>query len=272
MFNFSLEYVGLFKKPEKFVQIISSPWILFYVSGLKYMKEYLPDGRLIRTSGSDEKPYFDIKPPGTKVDFEFGKGRENWVLTMENISVRPSSDGKFSEIKEGSKWIRMPFKVEVTAERVEGWQMELRRIKESWSNPTPLNSLRAKLGVANILRFMLDRQPDNLGFSPEEKLKRLIDEDTTFSKSIQELSDECGMSKDHLRILFQNRYQVNPIIYRNQKRGTDILELIANSSLSLKEIASRLGFKHVSHFCIEHKKRYGITPLEGIRKFRNSRS
>jgi transcriptional regulator GlxA family with amidase domain len=51
-----------------------------------------------------------------------------------------------------------------------------------------------------------------------------------------------------------------------------MMELIANSSLSVKEIAFRTGFRNVSHFCMEHRKRYGITPLEGIRKFRTGRT
>jgi len=271
MLDFLIAHVGVYGKAERFMQIVQCPWISFYVSGLKYSRDYLPDGRLIRNAGSDEKPCFAVKIPGMKIDFEFGDGRENWVMMLENVPIRSSSDGKSAEIKEGSEWLRIPFYVEVPDERVEGWRMEMRRIQDAWLSPTPLNSFRARLGITNILRFMVDRLPDTLGFSPEEKLKRLIDEDSTFSRSIQELSRSCGMSPDHMRVLFQKRFHISPLAYRNQKRGTYMMELIANSPLSVKEISCRTGFRHVSHFCMEHRKLYGITPLEGIRKFRNSR-
>ncbi|HCE43287.1 MAG TPA: hypothetical protein DET40_07045 [Lentisphaeria bacterium] len=271
MLNFSLAHVGVYRKPEKFKQTVQCPWISFYVSGLKYSRDYLPDGRLLRESGTDANPYFAVGFPGMKIDFEFGKNRENWVLMLKDVAIRYSSDGKSAEIKEGSEWLRLPFYVEIPGERVEGWQMEIRRIQEAWLNPTPLNSFRARLGILNILRFMIDRHPDTLGFSPEEKLKRLIDEDSTFSRSVQDMSRSCGMSPDHMRVLFQKKFHIAPLAYRNQKRGTYMMELIANSSLSVKEISFRAGFRHVSHFCMEHRKLYGITPLEGIRKFRNTR-
>ena len=271
MLNFSIAHVGVYHKAEKFIQTVQCPWISFYVRGLKYSREYLPDGRLIRDAGPDEKPCFGVKFPGMKIDFEHKDDRENWVLMLKDVLIRSSSDGKYAEIKEGSEWLRIPFYVEVPGERVEGWQMEIRRIQEAWLNPTPLNSFRARLGIMNILRFMIDGHPDSLGSSPEEKLKRLIDEDSTFSRSIQELSRSCGMTPDHMRVLFQKRFHISPLAYRNQKRGTYMMELIANSSLSVKEISYRTGFRHVSHFCMEHRKLYGITPLEGIRKFRNSR-
>jgi len=271
MLNFLIAHVGVYDKAEKFIQTVQCPWISFYVSGLKYRRDYLPDGRLIREAGPDEKPCFAIGFQGMKADFKFGDGRENWVLMLKDVLIRSSSDGKYAEIKEGSEWLRIPFYVEVPDERVEGWQMEIRRIQEAWLNPTPLNSFRARLGIMNILRFMIDGHPDSLGSSPEEKLKRLIDEDSTFSRSIQELSRSCGMTPDHMRVLFQKRFHISPLAYRNQKRGTYMMELIANSPLSVKEISYRTGFRHVSHFCMEHRKLYGITPLEGIRKFRNIR-
>ncbi|MFA6291938.1 MAG: AraC family transcriptional regulator [Victivallales bacterium] len=271
MLNILIAHLGVYKEPEKFIQTVRCPWISFYVSGLKYSRDYLPDGRLIRDAGPGEKPCFSVKSPGMKVDFEFLEGRENWVIMLKDVSIRSSSDGKTAEIFTGAEWVQIPYYVEIPEERVEGWQMEMRRIKESCLNPTPLNSFRVQLGVMNILRFMIDRNSDTLGFTPEEKLKRLIDEDFAFSKSINEMSRSCSLSSDHLRVLFQKRFQISPLAYRNQKRSAYMMELIANSSLSVKEISSRTGFRHASHFCMECRKHFGMTPLEGIRKFRNCR-
>jgi AraC-like DNA-binding protein len=48
------------------------------------------------------------------------------------------------------------------------------------------------------------------------------------------------------------------------------MELISNSSLSIKEIAEKTGFEHSSHLCMEFKKHFGITPGNGVKKFRYS--
>ena len=271
MLDFSIAHVGVYRNPEKNVQTVRCPWIIFYVRGLKYSRDYFSNGSLIRESGPDEKPRFAIRFPGMKIDYEFGGGREIWVLVLNDVQIRPSSDRKSAEIKKGAEWLRIPLYVEVPGERVEGWQEEMRRIQEAWLNPTSLNTFRAQLGITNILRFMIDRRPDTLGFSQEEKLKRLIDEDSQFSSSLQKMSRSCGMSPDHLRVLFHKRFHISPIAYRNQKRAIYMMELIANSSLSVKEISCRAGFMHVSHFCMEYRKHYGITPMEGIRKFRTGR-
>lgn len=270
MLDFSLVHVGVYRNPEKLLQTVQCPCISFYVSGLKYCRDYFPDGKLLRKAGSSEKPCFTINFPGMKKDFEFGNRRENWVMMLENVSIRCSSDANFAEIRNGGEWLRILSHIEIPAERVEGWQMEMRRIQDAWLSPTPLNSFRARLGVMNILRFMIDRHPDTLGYSPEEKLKHMLDEDSNSSKSIEELSSSCGMSTDHLRLLFQRRFSISPLAYRKQRRSTYMMELVANSSLSVKEIASISGFRHVSHFCMEFKKIFGISPNSGIRRFRYS--
>ncbi len=268
MLDFSILHVGVYREPEKHTQTVNCPWISFYVGGIKYFRNYLPDGRLLREGTTSEKPYFSIGIPGFRCEFEFGKNRENWVIMLKDVSLRLASDAKCAEVNSWNQWIRIPLFVQVQEEWVEGWQMEMRRIHDAWMHPTPLNSFRARLGVMNILRFMIDGHPDSLGSTPEEKLKSLMDGDIAFSRSLHDMSRSCGICQDHLRVLFRRRFKMSPLEYRIHKRNAAMMELVANSALSVKEISERTGFSHVSHFCMEFKKKYGITPLEGIRKFR----
>ncbi|OGV51351.1 MAG: hypothetical protein A2017_20275 [Lentisphaerae bacterium GWF2_44_16] len=269
MLNFSITHIGIYRKAEKFIQTVSCPWITFYVGGCKYLKVHLPDGKLLREENSGTGAYLGIRLPGMKIDFEMGKKRENWVIMLKDMPLAYSQNKLNAEFMNGTESIFLPFFVNVPFERVAGWQMELKRIQEAYLNPTPKNSLRARLGVMNILRFMIDETADTLAYSPVEKLKNLIDEDRNFSRSILELSKSCSCSADHLRGLFQERYQINPLAYRNQRRKAFIMELIANSNLSVKEIAVRSGFKYLSHFCLAFQKEYCISPKEGIRRFRH---
>jgi len=268
MFNFSVTHIGEYTRPEKYRQTVNSIWITFYVRGVKFSNLYDQHGKLITREDPETKPYFGLRVPGMKTDFEMGPERLNWVIMLENITMTYSDLNSCIEIRSGNEQISLPLSVPVQDEQVDGWQMELKRMHDAFKNPTPKNLLRVNLGVMNIFRYMIDQHPDLIGESPEEKLKHFIDKDMTFSKSISDFSRKCGVSKDHLRILFHKRFNINPIDYRKQKRISCIMELIANSNLSVKEISIKAGFKYVSHFCMEFQKKYGITPKEGIRKFR----
>jgi AraC-like DNA-binding protein len=175
------------------------------------------------------------------------------------------------EIRNGKDWITLPLALEIPEESIPGWQNEMKMIQTRLNDPLPSNSFLAKLGVLKIIRTMLEQTPQNhLGENPAGKLKRLIDEDTKFKKTISELSEKCGYCRDHLRIIFQKEFKISPNAYRNQKRLAKVMELISNSSLSIKEIAEKTGFDHSSHLCMEFKKHFGITPGKGVKKFRYS--
>jgi len=267
MLDFSITHVGVYRKTEKYVQTVHGTWFSFYISGLKYSRTYLPDGRLLREDDSKSDPNLSIRLPGMKIDFEHGAKRENWVVMLKDFPIRYSADMSCAEINLGS-WLSVPFQTQLPRERVPGWQIEFKKLQGFFEEPTPLNTCKAKLSVMNILRFMIEQKMDSIGESPEERLKHLIDSDSSFSASIAELSRSCNVSADHLRLLFYKRYRINPQEYRKQRRNAHIMEMIANSTLPLKEIAAGTGFKHISHFCAEFKRQFGISPKEGIRRFR----
>lgn len=272
MLDFSITHVGAYRHPEKYVQTVTGVWIVLYVSGVKYARRYLPDGRLIKEDKPGSAPYFSLALPGMKTDFEFTDKRENWVVMLKDFPVRESQDPSCAEIDFGGSWLRIPYFTDVGREFLPVWQREMMELQMAFKTPTPLSVCKAKLCVMGMLRFMLGGLAETGGGSPEETLKRLIDEDVSFSKGISELGAGCNVSPDHLRMLFQRRYQINPLAYRIQRRNAFIMELMANSALSIKEIAARTGFKHVSHFCVEFQRQFGVTPKEGLRRFRYLRN
>lgn len=269
MINFTISHIGVYTKPEKSTQRIYCPWISFNVSGLKYNSLYHSDGRLISEEKLGSPPFFRVCLPGMTSKFEYTKGRENWVIMFRDIPLRYSDVSDTIEIRDGRDWIPIPLSTNVPEEMVPGWQSELKRIQTSFYDPVPRNRLIAKLGILNIIRYMIDESPINtIGESPAEKLKRLIDEDNSFSKSLSELSEACSYSRDHLRILFQKRYQINPGQYRNEKRMAIVMDYISNSILSVKEITEKTGFEYPSHLSIAFRKTYNMTPGEAIRRYR----
>jgi len=269
MIDFSITSVGCYTDKEKHVQEIHTPWICFQVGGLTYSRLYHPNGLLIENR-VDDAPFFRIALPGMKTEFEYGIERENWVIMFSDIPIRYSESSiHHLEIKDDNEWIQFPNSINLEKGTVGKWQIEFRRIQQLFRNPIPKNKLQAKLEVLNIFNFLLNQvSQTSLGESPAGKLKRLIDEDMTFKKTLSEFSEKCSYSSDHIRILFQKEFHITPNEYRHQRRMSQAMEYISNSSLNIKEIAAKTGFEHTSHICVAFRKTYGITPGQGIKLFR----
>lgn len=271
MIDFTINNISSYTEKEKHIQVVHTPFVMFQVKGLVYSRLYHPNGLLIKNRQNDS-PFLQIVLPGMKTDFEYSKERENWVIMLRDIPIRYSSSSiHHLEIKDKDDWIQFPFTINLEKEMVGKWQIEFQKIQQLFRNPIPINRLHAKLEVLNIFNFILNQESKtSLGESPAGKLKRLIDEDIKFEKNLSELSHRCYFTPDHLRILFQNEFQITPNEYRTQKRMTLLMEYISSTSLNVKEIAAKTGFEHTSHLCMAFKKTYNVTPGEAIKLFRYS--
>lgn len=268
MIDFTINNIGHYSRAEKHKQVVHCPWLGFNVSGLKYTKLYHPDGSLIGEQQGDH-PFFRFGLPGMRTKFEYGEDRENWVIMFDSIPVRYSAtSNQMVELKDGNEWIQIPCIKEVPPETLPRWQTEMRRMRELLLNPLPKNRFKAKLIILSMLDFILSDTLGSANETPAGKLKRLIDEDNEFEKSISQHSEECSYSRDHLRIQFQKEYQISPQEYRMQKRLACVMDYISNSVLTVNEIAIETGFEHTSHLCKMFKQHFGKTPGEAIKQFR----
>lgn len=234
------------------------------ISGVVYRKIY---GVELHNPG----PMFVIGIKGAPYETHFAENRKNWHIILDDLNIRLSGDSPGNaEIMVNNKIILLPLLSPVPEEQVYGWQNELHTIKSAMSNPVPENYLRAELGVANIFRFLLDRNIGNTSQSPASKLKGAIDADTRFTKSLEAMSVACGYSSDHLRILFYSQYQISPRDYRDRKRIDAAMGLMTNSTMTIKEISWYLGFKKESAFSTMFKRLTGTQPKIVIKKLRNT--
>ena len=107
------------------------------------------------------------------------------------------------------------------------------------------------------------KQPDLN--DPVADFKQKIELDATWKYTLEELSGQMKYNRDYLRREFQRRYQISPHEYRTKKRLQDIVNLLSNTSLSIKEIAFQLGMKNASYLNIFLKQHFNATPKQ-IRK------
>lgn len=80
--------------------------------------------------------------------------------------------------------------------------------------------------------------------------------------SVQSLAAQCGCSPDHLSKLFARHHGGQPLKARIlQLRLERAAQLLADTPLSVKEVAWASGFAGASHFIDSFRQRYGTTPL-----------
>lgn len=259
--NLHVHHIIVCRYAQETGYTVPCPTITFTFSGLEYLE--IQDLRL--NAGATG---LSLSPQGVPIQFKFNERRENYAILFDSEDVRPGAGAGQAEIRHDGEWLSVPLFVPIDAGRLDGWRLELERMRTAFLMPTAKNRLRAELGVLNMLRHMVDENIATHGVSPAERLKNLIDADSTESRSVDALSSECGYSPDHLRILFTKEFGATPKQYRIRRRMAEAMEWIAGSRLSTKEIAGRLGFSQVSHFSAAFKAVHGKSPREAIRQFR----
>jgi AraC-like DNA-binding protein len=207
---------------------------------------------------------------GLPIHFRFNEQRENYAILFDSDDVRRSATADRVTIRDKNEWFSIPAFVPIDIGLLEGWRLELERIRTAFLTPTAKNCLRAKMGVLNMIRLLMDETTPTGSLSPEERLRNLIDADPSESRSLDELCAECGYSPDHLRILFVKAFGATPKQYRIRHRMAEAMGWITGSRLSTKEIAARLGFAQASHFSASFKAAHGMQPREAIRRFRGT--
>ncbi len=211
-----------------------------------------------------------LTPQGLPIHFRYNARRENYAVLFDSGDVRPGAVPDRVDLRHAGEWLSVPAFVPVDAGRLDGWRLELERIRTAFLMPTAKNRLRAELGVLNLIRLLVDEPTAAAGLSPAEQLKNLIDADSAGRHTTDELCAACRYSPDHLRLLFTKEFGVTPKQYRMRRRMAEAMEWIAGSRLSAKEIAGRLGFSQTSHFSAAFKAAHGLPPREAVRRFRRT--
>ena len=260
--DFKVTHVGVYRQAQHLKEIRHYTALVFMVGGADV---YVEDG----VDRVGMVPLFILARQGGIVDMLMNSHRENWVIMLEGPSFHPTASPGTLEVRGGKQAFQMPGFVPVPRELVPGWQNEFELMRLAWLEPTPRNLFRIESGVMNVLRHMADSQVVPERETPAAKLKRLIDGDQGFERSTAELSRQCGYSDDHLRLLFEREFNMPPGQYRARRRLSRAMELMAGSSLGVKEISARLGFGQLPAFSNWFKRAAGATPSEAIAKWRS---
>lgn len=259
--NFTVRRVGIYHTPQRGTHFLPTSLISLNVRGLLHY----------RCPGFDRaRPgaFLLLGHAGMRVDFAYGSERENWVILLDDGDVKPSGRSGFVQVQSEGLSVELPILTPLAPEQLPGWRMEFETLHRASLEPIPRNALRLRAGVMNIIRHLLDTMAPPAGTDPASRLRRLMDEDAGFTSSLAAMSRQCGFSSDHLRRLFEQRFHMLPVEYRNRRRMARAMELISTSTLSLKEIAAATSFAHASHFSLMFRKTFGMTARAAVAAFR----
>ena len=93
-------------------------------------------------------------------------------------------------------------------------------------------------------------------------IRRYIDLHFKESLTLEQLADEGHMNKYYLSHAFKREYGISPINYMISLRIRESKYLLAETDLSMSQIAQLLGFSSLSYFSQVFRKTQGLSPME----------
>lgn len=93
-------------------------------------------------------------------------------------------------------------------------------------------------------------------------IRRYIDLHFKEPLTLELLAQEGHMNKYYLSHAFKREYGVSPINYMISRRTEESKYLLAETDLSLSQIAQLLGFSSLSYFSQVFRKTQGVSPME----------
>lgn len=89
-----------------------------------------------------------------------------------------------------------------------------------------------------------------------------IDENIDKDLSLQKVATYFKLSKNYFSLLFKKEMKICFSKFLIQTRINKAKKLLRTSSMSVKEISRKVGYKYVSSFEHDFKKKTRLTPLE----------
>jgi AraC-like DNA-binding protein len=137
--------------------------------------------------------------------------------------------------------------------------------------------------AGHLARRLLANADDVVGdqrrrdaFQRIQPILKLIEDDYTRPLSLDEMAGTAHLSRSHCCALFQLALGTTPIAYRNNRRLMEGQRLLRNTTLTVREIAYRVGFRSVQEFDRLFRREVGMPPRAFRQQFdealRNIRS
>ena len=141
-----------------------------------------------------------------------------------------------------------PYQGEIARMYLEAKVMELLAMQLTQLAESNLNRVKPTLKSQNIDRIYQARD--------------ILTNRLEYPPSVTELARQVNISESTLRRGFRELFDTTVISYLTQKRLEQAKRLLREGKLTISEIASLVGYSHLSYFAAAFKRQFGITPRE----------
>jgi AraC-like DNA-binding protein len=84
--------------------------------------------------------------------------------------------------------------------------------------------------------------------------------------SLDEVGREVGLGSSQFRLLFRRQMGISPKAYQKELRLREVVRLLRQSVLSMKQIAAKVGYANPQHLQREFRHVFGISPARFCKK------
>lgn len=116
--------------------------------------------------------------------------------------------------------------------------------------------LKIAMRLSEEVRTDRDEKNGGLGFA----LKQLLDSQSTYDKTLDEIISPLYCSKSHAIREFKKAYGISPYEYLQKRRFDSAAAMLKNTAMPISDIAAVLDFYDIHYFSVSFKKRFGTTP------------
>lgn len=245
----------------KFGRIIDRPngfpyWVLFYVA--KGSEKFSLNGEQIANEGS-----FIIYKPDE---------RQKHICVSKPISefyyIWFTADHAFDIFSFKTSTI---YKTEYSTDVVNMFEKIIKETQLNNSNSDKICVFQF-LELLSVLEQKIETTPkiDYLYDYKISNVVQLMNLEYQNPRSLEKYAALCNLSKYHFSRIFKEVTGFSPIEYRNMVRFNHAKSLLENTSLTIREISSMLGFAKASFFSDAFKKSIGISPKHYRENFKNN--
>lgn len=115
-------------------------------------------------------------------------------------------------------------------------------------------------------------QPENPAHSAKQlaylrTVLELIDEHLYEQMTLEQLADSVQLSPKYFCRFFQNMTGQKPFAYINHLRVEHACDIFMREKISVKDVATRLGYKDINYFIKTFKRYCGMTPKKFASKY-----
>lgn len=162
--------------------------------------------------------------------------------------------------------------------RGDGLESDFRELLAKLSDDTASQTEKFDCATLDFLKIViklsnLDKQQGDLHgelLDTEDEMERLVEYIAMNPKRIvgnQELANVIFRSKDYVIKRFYTNFGITPYEYQLQQKFFSACNLLKNTKMSVKEIASALGYDDQHYFSYMFKKRCGMSPTQYRKQF-----